>query len=317
VISRPDDIAGGQHAEDSDARRFWTVADLLAWTEGYFQRLGMATPRLDAELLLAHAMGSSRLELYTGYRKVVEPAERARFRALVERRARYEPVAYILGEREFYSLSFEVTPAVLVPRPETEMLVDRLLEELPGGASPPAPRVLDLGIGSGNIAIAFLVNRPEARAVGVDVSAAALEVARRNAVRHGVAERLELLEGDLWAPLGPPPSCWGPFDAVVSNPPYIAPREHAGLMRDVRDHEPQPALLDHKGEDGLGYYRAIARAAGSYLAPGGLLALELGAGQARQVQEILAGCGWHDLRLHSDYAGIPRVLAARRGLPGS
>ena len=179
------------------------VAEILAWTRGYFEKLGLSTPRLDAELLLAAAMGLKRIDLYTGYERWVEAEERARFRELIQRRARREPVAYILGEKEFYSLPLKVTPAVLIPRPETEHVVDACLELLRTESVEEAPRVLDLGTGSGNIAVALAVHEPRIRVDAVDISEEALEIARENADRHGVTERVRLLRGDLFGPLGP------------------------------------------------------------------------------------------------------------------
>lgn len=313
MISRPADSSEGQHPGTSPARCQWTVADLLTWTESHFTKLGLATPRLDAELLLAHAMETSRLELYTGYRKIVEVGERAVFRGLVTRRGQFEPVAYILGVREFYSLAFEVGPAVLIPRPETEHVVDRVLQEVRAtGTGEQALAMLDLGTGSGNIIIALLVNLPAARAVAVDVSPEALAVARRNARHHGVADRIEFLEGDLFEPVaasgGDPPV----FDVVVSNPPYVSRADFAGLMPDVRNHEPAIALRDGKAGNGLGFYRAIVEAATRFTRPGSLLALEVGAGQAASVEKLLAAKSWSGISAMADYAGIPRVVTARQ-----
>jgi release factor glutamine methyltransferase len=345
-----------------DPPRAWTVADLLAWTEAHFRRLSSPSPspRLDAEVLLAHALGGSRLELYTGYRKVVEPAERARFRSLVERRSKGEPVAYIVGAREFHSLRFEVGPAVLVPRPETEHLVDAAVEFLRARAAPPAPavpaeaatpppppsvesegggepaateltadrpaeapaapppeartvRVLDLGTGSGNIAVAVAVEIPSVLAIASDSSREALAVAARNAAAHGVAGRIEFVEGDLFEPLrsgAPRP----PFDAVLSNPPYIAPRERPSLPVDVREFEPDLALFDRRDGpdgDGLGFHRAIAREGPALLAPGGLLAVEVGAGQAPAVEDLFRAAGLTGVVSIADCGGILRVVVGR------
>ncbi|MBI4583100.1 MAG: peptide chain release factor N(5)-glutamine methyltransferase [Planctomycetes bacterium] len=317
MIARPGDLQPGVSPQRSKAKRFWTVGDLLAWTEEHFKKLGFATPRLDAELLLAHAMETTRLELYTGFRKVVEAAERARFRSLVARRSRCEPVAYILGTKEFYSLPLEVNPAVLIPRPETELLVDRVLAE--AKKWPPAPsgqaplRILDIGTGSGNIAIALAVQLKEAQITAVDLSPAALEVARRNARRHGVEERIEFVQGDLF----PEPAAPELFRAVVSNPPYVAASEFPRLMRDVRDYEPELALVDKKSGSGLGFYHAIASRARQRLASQGFLALEIGDTQAKAVEKLLREAAWLRLQITSDYAGIPRVITAENPPPRS
>ena len=203
MISRSTDLPSGQPT-DSEEPRYWTVSDLLTWTESFFKRLGIANSRLDAELLLADAMGVSRVELYTGYGKIVEGKERDRFRAAVERRRNMEPVAYILGVREFYSLSFSVNRSVLIPRPETEHLVDLLLDEVGKQAVENRPvRILDLGTGSGNIVVSLLTHLQNATAVAVDASDKALDVARKNASRHSVDDRIEFVHGDLFAPLTP------------------------------------------------------------------------------------------------------------------
>jgi len=304
MISRHDDTSPAVH---------WTVARLLEWTENYFRSLGLPTPRLDAEILLASALECTRLDLYTGYQRLVEPRERARFRALVERRARREPVAYLMGRREFYSLSFEVSPSVLIPRPETEHLVELALDALKGRSpADGAPRVLDLGTGSGNLAVAIAVNAPQVLVDAVDSSAPALEVAGRNAQAHGVADRVSFFLGDLFEPLR---VRGGSYAAIVSNPPYVARAEIEGLMPDVRDHEPREAYLDTKSPDGdgLGFYRAIAGEAAAYIEPTGILGVEVGFGQAPRVVEIFNARGWNLRRVIKDYGGIERVVAAAPG----
>ncbi len=313
-------IAPRQPAEHKPNRP-WTVADLLLWTEQYFRKLSLLTPRLDAEVLLAKALECTRLELYTGYHKVVVPEERSRFRTFVERRTRGEPVAYITGAREFHSLKFEVSPAVFIPRPETEHLVDALVEHLAkrteaGGNFQEEVKqdekalVLDLGTGSGNIAVAVAREIRAARLFAVDISPEALNVARRNAETHGVSGQIDFLEGNLYSPLRsrvPKPL----FDAIVSNPPYIPPREREALPVDVRDFEPAAALFDRtegSDGDGLGFHRAILREAPDFLLPRGILALEVGAGQAREVQELFQRAGFSSIRVLPDFGGIPRVV---------
>ena len=290
-----------------EAATVWTVEELLKWTEGYFRRLGLLSPRLDAEVLLAHVLRKKRLELYTGYHMLVEPHERAQFRTFVERRAKHEPVAYITGSREFYSLRFEVTPAVLVPRPETEHLVDAALKAISSAAESPAARVLDLGTGSGCIAIAIAANAKAALVDATDLCPQALGVARRNAALHGVLERIRFFEGDLYGAL--PPAAEG-YDVIVSNPPYVSASEYSRLMPDVRLHEPQAALLDVRSstQDGLGFYRDLAQGASCRLRPSGVLAVEVGAGQAGAVREILASAGWLHRETIRDLGGVERVL---------
>lgn len=301
----------------------WTVAELLKWTEGRFLQLGIASARLDAELLLAHALGKRRLELYTGYQMLVEPGERARFRELVGRRIKKEPIAYITGRREFYSLAFEVNASVLVPRPETEHVVEAALKYLHRDAGRAladagvarSQRILDIGTGSGCIAIALAVNSPTAVVVATDASPLALEVARRNAVTHQVAERIHFLPGDLYAAL---PADSARFDVIASNPPYIAAADYANLMEDVR-HEPQAALLDGRSptRDGLGFYRDLARGASRHLVADGLILVEVGAGQASAVRAIFEAAGLPHCETLRDLGGLERVLAHRAPAQGA
>ncbi len=293
-------------------RRTWTVGELLDWTEGHFRARKLATPRLDAELLLAKALGVERLGLYRDYQKPVAPDERARFRELVERRGHHEPVAYITGEKEFYSLAFEVGPAVLVPRPETEHLVDealRVLRDEPR-ADDAARRVLDLGTGSGNLAIAIAVNAEDVQVVAVDTQSDALAVARRNAARHDVGDRIRFVEGDLFAPL----NASRPYDVIVSNPPYVARHEYDSLMPDVQRWEPRTALLDTRSADGdgLGHYRTIAQEAPAFLVAGGTLAVEVGCTQAAAVEQLFCSAGLIATRCIRDYGGVDRIVAGER-----
>lgn len=313
MISRTDTFDGSLSSEGPALEaRTWTVAKLLSWTEKYFDRLGMASPRLDAELLLAHALSCVRIDLYTGYEQLVEEQERVLFRGFVARRASFEPVAYILGKREFFSLDFDVGPKVFIPRPETETLVDRVLavlrEKEAGGES---PRILDLGTGSGCIAVSLAHELRNAQVTAVDISPDALELARKNAVRHDVADRIRFLTGDLFEPLQREGTSER-FDVIVSNPPYVSPLEYEGLMRDVRDFEPELALLDRRDHDGLGYYRLIAQGARECLRDGALLAFELGESQSTAVEAFLSQAGWAQIEVVPDYAGISRVITAFR-----
>jgi release factor glutamine methyltransferase len=288
----------------------WTVLRLLRWTADYFAGRGIDNPRLDAELLLANTLGLDRVGLYVNFERPLQGSELAAFREQVRRRAGREPLAYILGKAEFWSLPLKVTPAVLIPRPETELLVEESLARLPSGG-----RVLDVGTGSGALAIALAHERPEFVVTAIDVSAAALEVAGENACSNEVAERICFLQQDLAALPA------GPFDLVVANPPYIPVGELASLMPDVRDFEPHLAL--DGGADGLDAYRALARQAGSVLAPDGWLLVEVGIGQATVVKQLFAGAGLAEIFAASDLAGIERVVGGKKHkgeappLPGS
>ncbi len=256
---------------------------------------------LDAALLLRFALGISQAGLLAWPERVLTPAEFEGFEQLIKRRARFEPVQYITGEQEFWGMALRVTPAVLIPRPETEGLVEAVLAERRGAGR---FGVLDVGTGSGAIAIALARELPGAEVVAVDISAAALEVARGNAERHGVSGRMRFVESDLVARLGAEV-----FDVVVSNPPYVPPDDREGMHPQVRDWEPAEALF--AGESGLGIYRRLVPAAWERLRQGGLLAMELGFGQSEAMAELLAG--WDGVRFIDDLQGIPRVVLARRG----
>lgn len=279
----------------------WTIGRLLTWTKEYFQRHGLDTPRLDAEVLLAHVLGMDRLHLYVRFDEPLEQAELARYRAAVRRRVQREPVAYITGEKEFMGLAFHVTPAVLVPRPETELVVETAAALL---AARPAPLVADVGTGSGAIAVALLHTLAAARAVAVDISADALRVAADNAARHGVAERLEFIAGDFLAPLGE-----RRFDAVLVNPPYVAAPEMKRLPPEVRC---EPAAALYGGQDGLAYYRRLAADGPAHLLPGGYIVCEIGQGQDAAVTALLRQTGLTVTEVRRDLAKIPRVVVARK-----
>ena len=285
-------------------KRVWTVLDLLRWTTDHFASRGIDTPRLDAEVLLAYALECDRLRLYVEYEKPVEEPDRARFRALVQRRADERiPVALLTGTREFWSLSFEVTPDVLVPRPETETLVTAALERLPDAEA--ELRVLDVGTGSGAVALALATERPKARVLATDLSGAALAVAGRNAERLGLADRVAFAQGDLFEPLA-----GERFDLVISNPPYIGRGEADSLAPELR-HEPESAL--YAGADGLEVLRRLVAEASDHLEAGGVLALEIDPRQAPALLQLCTDAGLRDVRVHRDLAGRERAVSALAG----
>ena len=298
-------------SQDHNPSKDWTVRELLEWTEDYFRRREIPSARLDAEVLLAGALGINRLDLLTReFEQLVGDEARTEFRDFVKRRGRREPVAYLTGEKEFYSLPLRVTPAVLAPRPETEHLVDEalsLIQNLPGDQL----RILDLGTGSGNIAVSLAVNAPAASITAVDISPDALDVARGNAETNGVAERITFVEGDLYAAL---PANTPPFDFILSNPPYIAAAEEAGLMDDVRLFEPRIAFIDGRSPDGdgLGFFRAICEGLDDWLADHGTVIFETGNLQAARVGELFEAAGLKDVSITRDYAKIPRIVCGRR-----
>jgi release factor glutamine methyltransferase len=280
----------------------WTVLELLKWTTDYFKAKGIESARLDAEVLLAFALGADRLRLYLDFEKPIEADERTRFRELVRRRADERvPVAYLTGVREFWSLPIAVTPDVLVPRPETETLVEAVLAELPDVEAELS--AFDLGTGSGAIALALAKERPKLRVVAGDVSQRALAVAERNAQALGLADRVRFVHGDGFAPVDAER-----FDAIVSNPPYLAEAEAASLAPELA-HEPRGALF--AGADGAALLRRIAHEAALFLRPSGLIAFELAPAQADEMTQCLARCGFEGPRLHRDLGGRPRVITAR------
>lgn len=329
----------------------WTVGRLLTWTVDYLGKHDAENPRLDAEVLLAHARACRRIDLYAAYGDVANDDLRAKFRDLVKRRAEGTPVAYLVGHREFYSLDFEVTPDVLIPRPETELLVVALLDyakkrgaggrELGAGRKPtieslestaadegehprssqaadavvpqsPAPnpqplRIVDVGTGSGILAVCAAKYLPTAHVMAMDISPAALAVARRNAEKHGMARRIEFAEGNLLASIPAEPT----FDIVVSNPPYISTAEMAQLARDVREHEPRLAL--HGGEMGTEIIARLIEQAAQRLKPGGALLVEISPMISGAVERLVGQQSSLELGpTTKDLAGHARVVQAIR-----
>lgn len=274
---------------------------MLDWAAEDFARRGIDSPRLDAELLVADALGIERIGLYLDLNRPLLEEERSAIRPLVARRREREPVAYILGRRDFHGRSFEVTPDVLIPRPDTETLVDAALEVIPRQS---ACRVLDVGTGSGAIAVTLASERPEAIVTATDVSETALEVARRNARALGVADRIVFELRDLLDAN----AC---YDVVVSNPPYVASSDLDELQEEVRDYEPRRAL--EAGADGLAVIRRLLVAAGETTAQGSRLLVEVGAGQARKVVDLARQGGiWELVQLGLDLGRIERVVHLRR-----
>lgn len=283
----------------------WTVARLLNWTRDHFQRSGIEAPRLCAEILLAHAMGCQRIHLYTRYEQCPDDAILTRFRESVRDAARGRPIAQITGHKEFYSLDFIVTPDVLVPRPETEVLVERTLRLVK--EQPDLRRILDLGTGSGCIAITLAKHLPDATIVASDLSPAALAVARQNAAKHELAARVRFVEGDLF---DFPGAADDPFDIIVANPPYIGREEAADLPATVRDFEPEMALFADNG--GLAVFERLAAEAPAHLSPQGHLLVEVAWNQAAAVRELFNDNDWPAVSTYRDALGHERVVHAAR-----
>ena len=281
-----------------------TLHDIILRTTRHFAERGLATPRLDAECLLAHVLKADRLHLYRHPEACLPEDAASAFQALAARRLGGEPVAYLLKRKEFWSLVFEVNENVLIPRPDTECLVEECLKVC--SAIPSADfRILDLGTGSGAIGIALAWELPLAHVVATDISPGAVEVARRNARHHGVEQRMTFLAGHLFAPLS------GKFDIIVSNPPYISLREFQMLPAGVREYEPQSALL--AGPEGTAFHAQIIAGCAEHLKAGGCLILEIGSEQREQVEALLAAAGFfEEIWSRRDYAGLDRAVMARK-----
>jgi release factor glutamine methyltransferase len=279
----------GERAEGAAAEP-WTVRRVLTWTTGHFEKKGVDAPRLTAEILLAHVLSVGRVRLYVDLDRPLQKAELSAYRMLIERRGDGEPTQYLVGKREFYGRSFLVDERVLIPRPETELLVESVLQVVPKDA--PA-RVLDVCAGSGCIGVTVASERPAASVWATELSPEAAEVARGNAEALGVGGRVTVLEGDLLAPV----PAGARFDVVVSNPPYVASAEIRTLSPEVQ-HEPRLAL--DGGEDGLALYRRLVVDARRVLKPGGLLALELGETQGPALKGLLEAAGYADVKIVKD-----------------
>jgi len=286
----------------------WTIGRLLQWTSEYLRKHGSASPRLDAEVLLAETLKKPRIQLYTSFDEDPGDDARTAFRELVRRRATGEPVAYLVGQREFFSLPFAVTPAVLIPRPETEFVVISVLDaarEYPVTDRP--LRIVDVGTGSGVIAVCLARHLPDCHVTAVDISPAALDVARRNIAAHAVEAQVDCLTGDLLLGFPEAPV----FDFVVSNPPYVSERELADVAPEVKGHEPREALL--AGPRGDEVIQRLVPQAAARLVPGGWFVCEISPMLEERVRELLAAeTRFAAAMTRKDLAGLTRVISARR-----
>ena len=288
-----------------------SIRSALLWGAQVLSQAGLENSRLDAEVLLRHVLNMEKEQFYVNGDAPISAGQEAEFRGLLLRRSRREPVAYITGHKEFWSLDFFVTPAVLIPRPETELLVEVALQYVTQLASGSPVKVLDVGAGSGAISVCLAKEHAVTQIVAVDISSVALDVASVNARRHGVADRIRFLPGDLFAPIEPLPET---FDLIVSNPPYIRSGELPMLAPEIREWEPTVAL--DGGPDGLDSYRRIIEEGHSYLTTGGSIVLEIGADMASAVADLFARSGCYGpVSVYQDYAGKDRVIAAMKLLP--
>jgi len=286
-----------------------TLLSILKLAADYLDKKGVPGARLDAEVLLAHILEVDRIQLYVQHDRPLVSSELDQYRDAIASRAAGKPVAYITGEKEFLSHGFYVNEDVLIPRPETELLVETVIEKLQAVKEREC-YVLDLGIGSGVVAVCTALSVPGARVTAVDVSRPALDVARRNARCHGVSDSIQFLTGSMFSPLDVN-TYGGRFHAIASNPPYVPTCQLKHLPREIRLYEPRFAL--DGGSDGLSFYRRIAGRAHQYLRPGAWLCLELGTEQAGPVCDMVRQTGRYDeIELRKDYVGIERVLVARR-----
>lgn len=292
--------------ENKGPHEVWTPLRIIQWAVPYLKEKGLPQPRLDVEILLAHALGVDRLKVYLQFDRPLNKEELGAIRELLKRRAKQEPLQYILGWREFFGFRFKVTPDVLIPRPETEGLVERALILLKG--IPLGERgVLDLGTGSGCIAIS-LAKSISCRVWGIDISAPALEIARENARILDAQDSLQWRQGDWFEALQPGDP--KQFQIILSNPPYISLSEKGDLAPEVRDFEPSLALFG--GERGSETYRVLAQKAQQFLVPGGVLLLELHPDRSEEVEDIFKGPGWGELETLPDLQGLPRVLSVKK-----
>lgn len=284
------------------AQKVWTVRDLLAWAKGWLETRDVDSPRLTAELFLGHVLGVARIRLYIDLERPLDKTELARFKDLVQRRARGEPTQYIIGTQDFYGRTFKVDPRALIPRPETELLAERALRDVPKDV---AVRFADIGCGCGTLGLTLAAERPLATVVLTDVSPESAALTRENAEKLGVADRVEVRVGDLTAPLGDEL-----FDVIVTNLPYVPDGERHTLPLHIRGHEPHLALFG--GPDGLDIYRRFVPAVARNLKPGGLVVCEHGAEHGDSAPALFDDATWEQAVVESDLAGFDRFTWARR-----
>ena len=296
------------HNQISPRHPEWTILKVLQWATSYFKRHGIDSPRATAEILLAHALTAERIDLYLHYDQPLNAKELRRFKAMIKRRIKREPVAYILGYKEFWSLELAVTRSVLIPRPETECLVERALAYLAADADSGRQRILELGTGSGAILIALASENAQHTYWGTDISAAAIQIARANAAGHGLTTNIHFLVADWFAPFAVGTNR---FDMIIANPPYIRHRDLKELQPEIQAFEPLVAL--DGSEDGLHCLRHIIQSAHRHLKPGGMLMLEMGHDQKAPLKQIIQRCEpYEDVAFYTDYSGYDRIVAMRR-----
>ena len=286
----------------------WTIIKLVQWATTYFGNHDIDSPRATAEILLAHVLNTRRIDLYLRYDQPLIPAELERFKALIKRRLKREPVAYILGSKEFWSMDLQVTRDVLIPRPETECLVEKALESLALDSNPESKLILELGTGCGAVILALASENPRHSYWATDISISAIRIARQNARQNDLNGRVDFIVGDWFAPLRSKP---GLFDLIVSNPPYIKSEDLNRLQPEIHAYEPLLAL--DGAADGLDCLRHIIQSAYFFLNPGGVIILEIGHDQKEPLKQMIAECGqYEEVDFYQDYSGYDRILQMKK-----
>jgi release factor glutamine methyltransferase len=296
------------HKQAKPGRPDWTPIKLIQWAAAYFDSHQIDSPRATAEILLAHAISAKRIDLYLRYDQPLNSDELSRFKTMIKRRINREPVAYIVGRKEFWSMDLEVNRNVLIPRPETECLVERALESLAADSNPGCKSILELGTGSGAVVVALASENSRHSYMGTDISSDAVRVARQNSMRHGLGAKIRFMVADWFAPFD---AKSGLFDLIVSNPPYIRSGDLKQLQPEIHVYEPVAALNGAK--DGLRYLRHIIQCAYLYLKPAGVLLLEMGHDQKEPLKQIIDACGqYEDAKFYKDYSGHDRIVSMRK-----
>jgi release factor glutamine methyltransferase len=284
----------------------WTTLKILRWTQGFFEDKGLVdSPRVDAEVLLAHVLGLPRIELYAAFDRPMGPEELAEYRALIKRRLGGEPVAYLTGSRGFWSIDLKTDPRALIPRPETEHVIEAALDFLEDDEVEAS--VIDVGTGTGAIALALADERPNVRVAATEIAPDTAALARENVEALDLGERVRVVQGDLFAGV---PDAFFPADLIVSNPPYIADGERDDVMREVHENEPHDAL--YAGQDGLDVIRRLVPEAGERLRAGGQLIIEIGYKQGEAVRQLFEDAGFEGVEIRKDYADHDRVVVGHR-----
>jgi release factor glutamine methyltransferase len=296
------------HNQAKPGRLDWTLIKLIKWATAYFDSHHIDSPRTTAEILLAHAISAKRIDLYLRYDQPLNSDELNRFKKLIKRRRNREPVAYILGRKEFWSMDLEVTRNVLIPRPETECLVERALESLAADSNAGCKSILELGTGCGAVVVALASENSRHSYLGTDISSDAIGVARQNCIRHGLGAQIRFMVADWFAPFD---AKSGLFDLIVCNPPYIRSGDLKRLQPEIHAYEPVGAL--DGGEDGLDYLWHIIQCAYLYLKPAGVLLLEMGHDQKEPLKQMIAAGGqYEDAEFYKDYSGYDRIVSLRK-----